>query len=71
MRRHLRPLAALGFATKVASATLGVASAIKMCRSIIVNGMDAIVIESFLAARKFGVEGEVLASLAETFLGLD
>jgi 3-hydroxyisobutyrate dehydrogenase-like beta-hydroxyacid dehydrogenase len=64
-------LAALGFAATVESATLGVASAIKMCRSIIVKGMEAIVIESFLAARRFGVENEVLASLAETFPGLD
>ena len=49
----------------------GVASAIKMCRSVIVKGMEAIVIESFVAARRFGVENEVLASLAETFPGLE
>ena len=42
-----------------------------MCRSVIVKGMEAIVIESFVAARRFGVENEVLASLAETFPGLD
>ena len=64
-------LADLGFAVKVASEELGVASAIKMCRSVIVKGMEAIVIESFLAARRYGVEDEVLASLAETFPGLD
>ncbi len=64
-------LAALGFSASVASDKLGVASAIKMCRSVIVKGMEAIVIESFVAARRFGVENEVLASLAETFPGLD
>jgi 3-hydroxyisobutyrate dehydrogenase-like beta-hydroxyacid dehydrogenase len=64
-------LTALGFSANAVSTTLGVASAIKMCRSIIVKGMEAIVIESFLAARKFGVDAEVLASLAETFPGLD
>ena len=64
-------LASLGFAASVASDKLGVASAIKMCRSVIVKGMEAIVIESFVAARRFGVENEVLASLAETFPGLD
>ena len=64
-------LAALGFAASVASAELGVASAIKMCRSVMIKGMEAIVIESFLAARRYGVEGEVLASLAETFPGID
>lgn len=67
----LPALTALGFAATAASATLGVASAIKMCRSVIVKGMEAIVIESFLTARRYGVENEVLASLAETFPGLD
>ncbi len=64
-------LAALGFAATVVSTTLGVASAIKMCRSVIVKGMEAIVIESFLTARRYGVEEAVLASLAETFPGID
>ena len=64
-------LAALGFRVEPASEELGVASAIKMCRSVIVKGMEAIVIESFLTARRYGVEKQVLASLAETFPGLD
>ena len=64
-------LAALGFRVEPASDELGVASAIKMCRSVIVKGMEAIVIESFLTARRYGVEKQVLASLAETFPGLD
>lgn len=64
-------LADLGFKAKVASEELGVASAIKMCRSVIVKGMEAIVIESFVTARRYGVENEVLASLAETFPGMD
>jgi 3-hydroxyisobutyrate dehydrogenase-like beta-hydroxyacid dehydrogenase len=64
-------LTALGFRVEPASDRLGVASAIKMCRSVIVKGMEAIVIESFLSARHYGVERQVLASLAETFPGLD
>lgn len=64
-------LTALGFDVKVASDTLGVASAVKMCRSVMIKGMEAIVIESFLAARRYGVEKEVLASLAETMPGMD
>lgn len=67
----LPTLSALGFAASVASPELGVASAIKMCRSVIVKGLEAIVIESFVAARRYGVEQEVLASLAETFPGMD
>ena len=64
-------LAPLGFAMEVVSDTIGVASAIKMCRSVIIKGMEAIVIESFSTARQYGVEARVLESLAETFPGLD
>lgn len=64
-------LAALGFNVTTASERYGVASAIKMCRSIVVKGMEAIVVESYLTARHYGVEAPVLASLAETFPGLD
>jgi 3-hydroxyisobutyrate dehydrogenase-like beta-hydroxyacid dehydrogenase len=68
----LQPLlVALGFDAKVASDTLGVASATKMCRSVMIKGLEAMVIESFTAARAYGVEDQVLASLAETFPGID
>lgn len=39
----------------------------KMCRSIMIKGLEAMVIESFTTARAYGVEDAVLASLAETF----
>jgi len=64
-------LDALGFAAKVASDKLGVASAVKMCRSVMIKGLEAMVIESFTTARAYGVENEVLASLKETFPGID
>ncbi len=64
-------LAVLGFDAKAASAELGIASATKMCRSVMIKGLEAMVIESFTAARAWGVEDEVLASLAETFPGID
>ena len=64
-------LASLGFAPKVASEKLGVASATKMCRSVMIKGLEAMVIESFTAARFYGVEDAVLASLHETFPGID
>jgi 3-hydroxyisobutyrate dehydrogenase-like beta-hydroxyacid dehydrogenase len=64
-------LDALGFASKVASDRLGVASATKMCRSVMIKGLEAMVIESFTAARAYGVEDAVLASLKETFPGID
>jgi 3-hydroxyisobutyrate dehydrogenase-like beta-hydroxyacid dehydrogenase len=64
-------LGELGFAAKVASEKLGVASATKMCRSVMIKGLEAMVIESFTAARAYGVEDAVLASLSETFPGID
>jgi 3-hydroxyisobutyrate dehydrogenase-like beta-hydroxyacid dehydrogenase len=64
-------LATFGFATQVASDRLGIASATKMCRSVMIKGLEAMVIESFTAARAYGVEDAVLASLAETFPGID
>jgi 3-hydroxyisobutyrate dehydrogenase-like beta-hydroxyacid dehydrogenase len=61
----------LGFNAKVASDKLGVSSAVKMCRSIMIKGMEAMVIEAFTTARAYGVEDAVLASLKETFPGID
>lgn len=69
---ELAPLVnALGFASRVASERLGVASATKMCRSVMIKGLEAMVIESFTAARHYGVEDAVVASLHETFPGID
>jgi len=64
-------LVALGFDAKVASQELGVASAVKMCRSVMIKGLEAMVIESFTTARAYGVEDAVLASLKETYPGID
>ena len=61
----------LGFEAKVASEELGVASAVKMCRSVMIKGFEAMVIECFTTARAYGVEDAVLASLAETFPGIN
>jgi 3-hydroxyisobutyrate dehydrogenase-like beta-hydroxyacid dehydrogenase len=63
------PLAkSLGFAgAAVYSATIGEASAAKMCRSVIIKGMEALLGESLLTARRHGVEEAVLASLQDLF----
>ena len=67
----LPSLIALGFAARVADDRLGVASATKMCRSVLIKGLEAMVIESFTTARHYGVEDAVIASLRETFPGID
>lgn len=61
----------LGFDAKVASDKLGIASATKMCRSIMIKGMEAMVIESFTTARAYGVEDALIMSLTETFPSID
>jgi 3-hydroxyisobutyrate dehydrogenase-like beta-hydroxyacid dehydrogenase len=48
-----------------------VASAIKMCRSVMIKGLEALVIESYTTARAYGVEDHVLPTMAETFPSID
>jgi 3-hydroxyisobutyrate dehydrogenase-like beta-hydroxyacid dehydrogenase len=59
------------FNTQVVSEELGVASAIKMCRSVMIKGLEALVIESYSTARAYGVEDHMIATLQETFPGID
>ncbi len=55
----------LGFVgASVFSDQIGSASAAKMCRSVIVKGLEALLGESLLAARRYGVEDAVLESLS-------
>jgi 3-hydroxyisobutyrate dehydrogenase-like beta-hydroxyacid dehydrogenase len=60
-------LASIGLNVSVASDRIGVASAVKMCRSVVIKGLEAIATESMLAARRYGAEDAVLKSLAATF----
>ncbi|MFN4117960.1 DUF1932 domain-containing protein [Acidovorax sp.] len=64
-------LQAWGMDATPVSDELGVASAIKMCRSIMIKGLEALVIESYATARQYGVEDHVLPTLAETFPSID
>jgi 3-hydroxyisobutyrate dehydrogenase-like beta-hydroxyacid dehydrogenase len=64
-------LTAWGMDAKVVSDRLGVASAIKMCRSVMIKGLEALVIESYSTARAYGVEDHVLPTLQETFPSID
>jgi 3-hydroxyisobutyrate dehydrogenase-like beta-hydroxyacid dehydrogenase len=64
-------LAQWGLDATAVSDKLGVASAIKMCRSVMIKGLEALVIESYATARKYGVEAHVLPTLQETFPSID
>ena len=60
-----------GMDAKTVSDKLAVPSAIKMCRSVMIKGLEALVIESYTTARAYGVEDHVLPTLAETFPSID
>lgn len=76
-RKHLVPLLVSGPHAKaaclvltglkmrptIAGDTVGQASSIKMIRSVMIKGLEALTAECFLAARKAGVEEQVIASL--------
>lgn len=60
-------LAALGMNVRRVADEVGVASAIKMCRSIMIKGLEALTTECLSTARQYQAECEVLASLHESF----
>jgi 3-hydroxyisobutyrate dehydrogenase-like beta-hydroxyacid dehydrogenase len=60
-------LSALGFNTRIVGEAIGDASAIKMIRSVMVKGIEALSAECALAAHAAGVEAEVLASLDKSW----
>lgn len=62
----------LGFAgARFYSPQIGKASAAKMCRSVMIKGLEALITESMLSARRYGVERTVLESLRDLFPGAD
>ena len=60
-------LATLGMDATPVSETIGVASAVKMCRSVMIKGMEALAVECLFAARRYGAEEAVLRSLEATY----
>jgi len=67
----IETLGPYGMKLEAISEQIGAASAAKMCRSIVVKGMEALVLESLLAAFPYGVDELVLGTLNESFPGLD
>lgn len=64
-------MAPFGMRLEVIGETLGTAAAVKMCRSIVVKGLEALLFECVLAARHYGADERVFASLNETFPGIN
>jgi 3-hydroxyisobutyrate dehydrogenase-like beta-hydroxyacid dehydrogenase len=64
-------LAALGMRVSIAGAETGAAAAIKMVRSVMIKGIEALTLECFLAASRAGVIDAVAASMKNNYPGLD
>ncbi len=64
-------LAALGMRASIAGPEIGAAAAIKMVRSVMIKGIEALTVECFLAAARAGVIDEVAASMKNNYPGLD
>jgi len=60
-----------GMRLEVLQGTVGTAAAVKMCRSIVVKGLEALLFECVLGANRYGAEDRVFASLNESFPGID
>jgi 3-hydroxyisobutyrate dehydrogenase-like beta-hydroxyacid dehydrogenase len=62
----------LGFTgASVFAREVGKASAAKMCRSVMIKGIEALLTESMLSARRHGVEDTVLGSLQDLLPGVE
>lgn len=64
----LRPF---GMDVEPVGTQIGQASGVKMCRSVMVKGLEALFIECLGTAHRLGVEERVLDSLYESFPGFD
>jgi 3-hydroxyisobutyrate dehydrogenase len=60
-----------GMRLEVISEKVGPAAATKMFRSIIVKGLEALMLECVLAAAPYGADERVFSSLTESFPGID
>jgi 3-hydroxyisobutyrate dehydrogenase-like beta-hydroxyacid dehydrogenase len=64
-------LASLGMKTQVMGDKVGDAAAIKMIRSVMIKGIEAVTAECFLAAARAGLLDQVTASLKNNYPTLD
>ena len=64
-------MSGFGMRLEPLSGQIGAAAAVKMCRSIMVKGMEALMLECMVGAARYGAQERVFASLAETYPGID
>ena len=68
LAERLKPF---GMQVEVVGTEIGIASAIKMCRSIIIKGLEALTVECLSTARAYGVEDHVISSLDKVHPGMN
>ncbi len=70
-REFMDLLSPYGMKLEAISERVGAASAVKMCRSVIVKGLEALMVECVLGAVPYGADERVFATLNESFPGID
>lgn len=63
-------LNSLGLNVRCVGNEIGRAASIKMCRSVMIKGMEALTLECFQTARFYDVESEIKSSLHGSFPGM-
>lgn len=69
--RFIESFAGFGMKLTLAGPEIGAATTVKMVRSVMVKGLEALSYECFMAARRAGVQDEILASLGASYPGFD
>ena len=64
-------LAPFGMVIEVGAPQVGSAAATKMCRSIMIKGIEALLTECVLGATRYGADERVFSSLGESLPGID
>jgi 3-hydroxyisobutyrate dehydrogenase-like beta-hydroxyacid dehydrogenase len=64
-------MAPLGMHLEKVSDRVGSAAAVKMCRSVVVKGLEAVLLECVLTAIRYEADRRVFDSLGESFPGID
>jgi 3-hydroxyisobutyrate dehydrogenase len=67
----LHALGPYGMRLEVMEGPIGAAAAVKMCRSIVIKGLEALLLECTLTADEYGATERVFDSLAGTYPGID
>jgi len=64
-------LTPFGMVIEVGAARVGSAAATKMCRSVMIKGIEALLTECVLGATRYGADERVFSSLGESLPGID